>query len=89
MAVITVKVKTVPTRLLVANPKRIGFMIINDSSVDVYVGFDKGVATSGPKKGVPIKANGGFWAYEWHKGEVWAIASTETEVTVVESSEGE
>jgi len=89
MGVITVKVKTIPTRLLVANSKRIGFMIINDSSVDVYVGFDNQVSTTGAKKGVPIKANGGFWAYEWHKGEVWAIAPSETEITVVESSEGE
>jgi len=89
MGVVTLKVHTTPTRLLVANPKRINFMIINNSTTNVFVGFDNTVETSGYKKGVQISANGGFWSYEYHKGEVWAIASEETEVTVVESSEGE
>ena len=89
MGVITVKVKTTPTRLLTANPKRAAFMIINSSGTDVYVGFDSQVSTTGIKKGVLVGANGGYWAYEYHKGEVWAIASSETEITIVESSEGE
>jgi len=89
MPVVTVTVKTTPTRLLVANPKRIAFMLINDSAYDVYVGFDKNVSTTGKTKGVLLAANGGVWAYEFHKGEVWAIATNQTEITVVESSEGE
>jgi len=89
MGVVTLTVKTVPTRLLVSNPDRIAFMIINDGTTDVYVGFDSEVATSGVKKGVKVAANGGFWAYEFHKGELWAIATAETEITVVESTKGE
>ena len=89
MAVFTVAVKTVPTRILVANPKRKVYSIHNFSSVDVYVGYDNKVSTSGFHKGVRIAANGGGCEDEWHKGEVWAIANSETEVTVVEVSEGE
>ena len=89
MGVVTVDVLTKPTRILSANPKRIAFMLINDSSVDVYVGFDKNISTTGPTKGVLLAANGGVWAYEFHKGELWAIASSATEITVVESTEGE
>lgn len=89
MAVVTVTVKTVPTRLLVANDKRKVYSIHNDSTVNVYVGYDKEVATSGPKRGILVRPNGGAIEDEFHKGEVWAIAEAETEVTVVEVSEGE
>ena len=89
MAVLTLDVQTKPTRLLSANPKRVAFMLINDSGVDVYVGFDKNVSTTGKRKGVLLAANGGVWAYEYHKGELWAIAPSQTQITVVESSEGE
>jgi len=89
MGVITVKVRTTPTRLLVANPKRKYYAVLNPSSVDVYVGFDNQVSTTGVRKGIVVKANGGAYGDEWHKGEVWGIASTETEVTVIEISEGE
>jgi len=89
MPVFTVDVGTTPKRILSANPKRIAFMIINDSGYDVYVGFNKDVATSGVNKGVVIAANGGCWAYEYHKGELWAVASGNAEITIVESTEGE
>ena len=89
MGVITVDVGTTPKRILSANPKRIAFMLINNSEYDIYVGFDKDVSTTGKKKGVLIAANGGCWAYEFHKGELWAIATGEAELTVVESTEGE
>jgi len=89
MAVSNIEIKTTPTRILVSNPKRIAFMVINDSTVDVYVGYDKNVSTTGKTKGVPIKPNGGYWAYEFHKGELWAIADSETDLIVVENSEGE
>ena len=89
MAVLTLDVQTKPTRLLSANPNRRAFMLINDSGVDVYVGFDKNVSTTGKRKGVLVAANGGVWAYEFHKGELWAIAPSQTQITVVESTEGE
>ena len=89
MAVVTVSVGTTPKRILSANPKRIAFMLINNSSYDIYVGFDKNVSTTGKTKGVLIASGGGVWAYEYHKGEVWAIATGDAELTVVESTEGE
>ena len=89
MPVITVGVGTEPKRILVRNPDRIAFMIINDSGYDVYVGFDKNVSTTGKSKGVLVAANGGVWAYEFHKGELWAISTGDAEITVVESTKGE
>ena len=89
MAVFTVEVGTTPTRILVANPQRKVYSIHNFGSVDVYIGYDNKVSTTGFHKGVKIAANGGGAEDEWHKGEVWAIAPSATEVTVVEVSEGE
>ena len=89
MGVITIDVGTTPKRILSANPKRINFMLINNSGYNVYVGFNKDVSTTGKRKGVLLAANGGVWSYEYHKGELWAIAEGDAELTVVESSEGE
>ena len=89
MAVFTVDVKTTPTRILVRNPDRKVYSVHNFSSVNVFIGYDNKVSTSGFHKGVKVAANGGGAEDEWHKGEVWAIASSNTEVTVVEVSEGE
>ncbi len=89
MAVLTLSVGTKPVRLLVANPKRKFWAVINAGSIDVYVGHDSQVSTTGKRKGIPVKANGGMYGDEYHTGEVWAIAPSETEVTVVEISEGE
>ena len=89
MGVVTVDVLTKPTRLLSRNPKRVVYTIINDSSVDVYVGFDKNVSTTGKTKGILVASGGGVWSDEFHKGEVWAIASSQTQVTVVETTKGE
>ena len=89
MGVVTVDVGTKPTRVLARNPKRVVYTLINDSAYDVYVGFDKNVATTGKRKGILLAANGGIWSDEFHKGEVWAIASTQTQITVVETTEGE
>ena len=89
MGVITVQVGTTPKRILSRNDKRISFMLLNASSYNVYVGFDKNVSTTGKSKGVLLAAEGGCWAYEYHKGEIWAVAEGDAEITVVESSEGE
>jgi len=89
MAVITVTVGTKPTRLLVANPRRRFWAVINASTTDVYIGHDSSVSTTGTHKGIVVKANGGMYGDEFHKGEVWAISTAETEVTVIEVSEGE
>ncbi len=89
MPVRTLEVRTTPTRLLVANPERVVYTIINTSGTDVYVAFDKNVATSGRNAGILVASNGGVWSDEFHKGEVWAIASTTTNVVVVETTKGE
>ena len=89
MPVITLDVGTEPKRVLVRNPDRIAFMIINDSANDVYIGFDKNVSTTGKTKGVLVAANGGVWAYEFHKGELWAVSTGTAEITIVESTKGE
>ena len=87
MAVLTLTVSTKPIRLLVSNPKRKFWAVINAGTVDVYVGHDSNVSTTGKTKGIPVKANGGMYGDEFHKGEVWAVADTQTEVTVIEVSE--
>ena len=84
MGVVTVTVQTKPTRLLSINPKRVNYTLFNDSSTNVYIGFDKNVSTTGKTKGIRLAAGGGYISDEHHKGEVWAIASSATEVTVVE-----
>jgi len=89
MSVVTITVGTTPQRILVANPDRVVYSILNFSSNDVYIGYDKNVSTTGKTKGILVKANGGGMEDEYHKGEVWAIATAETEVTVVEVSRGE
>ena len=89
MAVRTIEVRTTPTRLLVSNPDRVVYTIINTSGTDVYVAFDKNVETSGRNAGIPVAANGGVWSDEFHKGEVWAIANSTTSVVVVETTKGE
>ncbi|RLG47480.1 MAG: hypothetical protein DRN92_03135 [Thermoproteota archaeon] len=89
MPVISLKVGITPQRILVRNPDRVVFSILNYSSYDVYVGYDKNVSTTGKTKGILVKANGGGMEDEYHKGEVWAIATAETEITVVEVSRGE
>jgi len=89
MPIRTVAVKTTPTRLLARNPDRVVYSVVNDSTVDIFISYDKNVATSGAYKGVKIMANGGSCEDEHHKGEVWAISTSETEVTVVEVSKGE
>ena len=86
--VVTVTVRTTPTRLLVHNDKRVVYTILNEGDYDVYVGFDKNISVSGSSKGIKVSAHGGVWSDEYHKGDVWAVASTETEVTVVETSKG-
>jgi len=89
MGVITLQVGATPKRLLANNPNRINFMLINNGSYDAYIGFDSNVSTTGKSKGVLLAANGGVWSYEFHKGEVWAVATGDTEITIVESTEGE
>jgi len=87
MPVITVDVGTTPKRLLARNPKRVMYAVLNDSAVDVYIGFDKNVSTTGKTKGILVANNGGIWADEYHNGEVWAVATGSGEVTVVEVTE--
>ena len=87
MTVLTLTVTTKPRRLLVNNPKRKFWAVINAGTVDVYVGHDSNVSTSGKTKGIPVKANGGMYGDEYYQGEVWAVADSETEVTIVEVSE--
>jgi len=89
MAVITLEVGTTPKRLLSANPGRVVYTLINEGSYNAYVGFDKNVSTTGKTKGIKLAPNGGGMEDEFYKGEVWAIAEGNTEITVVEVSEEE
>lgn len=89
MPVVTITVGTTPKRLLSRNPDRVVYSIINEGSYNAYIGYDKNVSTTGKTKGIKLAANGGGMEDEWHKGEVWAIAEGETELTVVEVSKGE
>jgi len=89
MPTFTHRVGTTPTRALISNPKRKSYSIVNDSSVDVFAGKSRNVATSGFKQGINLRANGGSLEDEFHKGEVWTVANTATTVTVVEDVEGE
>jgi len=85
--VVTISVGTSPTRILAANPKRLVYVILNPSNYDVYIGFNSNVSTTGKTKGILVASGGGVWADEYTKDEVWAIATTETEITVMEVSE--
>jgi len=89
MGVITLEVGTTPKRVLSANPGRVVYNLINEGGYDAYVGFDKNVSTTGKTKGIKLTANGGGMEDEFYKGEVWAIAEGNTEITVVEISEEE
>ena len=89
MAVITTDVTTSPKRILVKNNKRVMYAVLNDSGYNVYIGHDKNVSTTGKTKGILVSANGGVWSDEFYKGEVWAIATGDAEVTVVEVTEEE
>jgi len=84
MSIRLVTVRTTPTRLLASNPDRAVYSIQNFSSQDIYVGYDSNVATSGANTGAKLTANGGLLEDEFHKGEVWAIASSNAQVVVIE-----
>jgi len=89
MGVVTVTVGTKPIRLLVGNPKRIVYVLINTGANNAYIGFNNQVSTTGINRGIPLGANGGVWADEYHKGEVYAVAEGDTDIVVVEVSEEE
>jgi len=89
MGVTTIEVGTTPKRLLSANPGRVVYSLINEGNYNAYVGFDKNISTTGKSKGIKLSANGGGMEDEFYKGEVWAIAEGNTEITVVEVSEEE
>lgn len=84
MAVREIEIGTTPKRVLVRNERRLLYAVINESSVDVYLGFSSTLATSGESKGIKISANGGYYIDPAHKGEVWLIAPSATKVTLIE-----
>jgi len=74
----------VATPLLETNPDRLAFTIKNDDVEDCFIGHGPDVATSGHKQGIKVVAGGGWIEDEFHKGEVWGIATADMKVTVVE-----
>jgi len=89
MPVFVIDVDTTPKQILPRNDKRIAYTLFNGSSVNVYIGRDQSVSTSGSKKGVPLYANGGMIEDDKYKGPVWAVAEAKTEIHVIEDVEGE
>jgi len=73
-----------PRRVLTKNPKRLAYTIKNDSTVNIFVGHDSGVATSGYRQGYLVPAGGGVIEDRWHKGEVWVICTQNVWITVAE-----
>jgi len=86
MPVFEQRVSTRPLRVLLANHNRSDFSIINESSVDVYVGYAMDVAISGFLTGIPVKASGGSMEDKFHMGEVWIVAGADTSVTAIEDT---
>jgi len=72
------------TLLLKVNPERLAYTIKNDSTVDCFIGHGSDVAVSGHKQGIKVVAAGGYIEDEFHKGDVWGIATATMHVTVVE-----
>jgi len=86
MPVFEQRVSTRPLRVLLANPNRADFSIINESSEDVYVGYAMDVSTLGFSTGIPVKASGGSMEDKFHRGEVWVVANADTTVTAIEDT---
>jgi DNA-binding beta-propeller fold protein YncE len=82
-------VTTVPTRVLVANKSRQGYTVINQGTVNVFLGKSREVAVSGFKVGLQINASGGAYYDDKHKGEVWILSASATTVQVTEDVSGE
>ena len=84
MPVREIEISTLPKRVFAENKNRVLYAVINESSVDVYLGYDSGVTTSGESKGIKISANGGYYIDPAWKGEVWLVAPSNTVVTILE-----
>lgn len=80
-----IRVGTTATVILPANQNRTSYNLQNESTTDVYIGFDQNVATSGEKQGFNLRASGGSAEEEFHRGEVWGIASSAVSITVNET----
>jgi hypothetical protein len=81
-----VLVGTTPTRIAVANENRRFLTIKNDDSTNaIYYGENQNVATSGFHQGIKVSAGGQGVQEEYWTGEVWAISSSATSVSVWET----
>ncbi len=76
----------VPKLVLLANPDRAEYSVINESSVDVWIGYTNLVTASGFSTGIPVLANGGSIEDRWHKGEIWIVSNLPTTVSIVEDN---
>jgi hypothetical protein len=85
----TVSVGTTAVKLLDAYPERLGFLVVNNGSTDVYLGVSTSVvsgASADPNGGFLLVANGGSFSMDqvlgW-TGAVYAITAAGTSVVAV------
>jgi len=71
-------------KVMARNPNRASLSIKNDSAVNVYYGHSSGVATTGRRQGILVDPNGGALEDRWHKGDVYLIAPSDCNVTLIE-----
>ena len=63
-------------KVLERNEQRKEFTLYNESASNVYVGFNSNVTSaSGRYQGIKVLANGGNYANDKHKGEVWVYTT--------------
>jgi len=71
-----VVIGTSPVRLVAKYPDRRALIVANNSSSEIFLGFDNGVEAG---HGIPIKANS-VWTDAGFRdnftGEIWAVASS-------------
>ena len=61
---VTDEVSTTATKILQAKPRRVGFLVVNLSSVSVYISMANDPSSN---KGILLGANGGALSANWNK----------------------
>lgn len=73
--------------ILSLNPSRLEYHVQNnDTTVEIFHGFDPQVAVAGSNRGTRLIPITGFLRNEHHKGEVWVIAAANAVNITVEET---
>jgi len=86
--VIAIDVTTKVIKVLDDNPFRINWSAKNLGAANVYYGFMRTVAATGPRQGWEIAAAGGSISDEWWTGPVWMIAASGVNRVIVQEVAG-